>query len=113
MKAIRFIGFLLTKFLTTAIRVTDHHTECYCTFKLCSQSTPGVGKTPSRSLPVVSCDLIFRLAGTNDDAVNSFNAISALAPAFGAGDRTWVVPAHVGPTQLGRSDRSAQQAGSK
>jgi hypothetical protein len=26
------------------------------------------GQTPSRSLPVVSCDLIFRLAGTNDDA---------------------------------------------
>src|SRR5271156_4069828 len=56
------------------------------------------GQTPSRSLPAVSCDLIFRLAGTNDDAVTSFRAISALAPAFGAGDRTRVVLAHVGPT---------------
>ncbi len=55
------------------------------------------GQTPSRSLPVVSCDLIFRLAGTNDDAVTSFSAISALSPAFGAGDRTRVVLAHVGP----------------
>jgi len=62
------------------------------------------GQTPLRSLPVVSCDLIFRLAGTNDDAVTSFSAISALAPAFGAGDRTRVVRAHVGPPHLGRSD---------
>jgi hypothetical protein len=56
------------------------------------------GQMPSRSLRVVSCDLIVRLAGTNDVAVNTFSEISAIAPAFGAGDRTRVVLAHVGPT---------------
>ena len=37
------------------------------------------GQTPSRSLPVVSCDLIFRLAGTNDDAVTSSGSAAAVA----------------------------------
>ena len=72
------------------------------------------GQTPSRSLPVVSCDLIFRLAEANDDAVTSFSAISALAPAFGAGDRTRVILARFGPTTPERcaEDHPLKEAGS-
>jgi hypothetical protein len=52
------------------------------------------GQTPSRSLPVVSCDLIFRLAGTNDEAFEVLlkKEIGQTDTRSYAGGPAWAVP---------------------